>query len=468
MKLDNAFEAGQEFQEVELAGVGSGNSPFYIENSTKITSTIVLFLSFIVMHLFAAWSSPDLLSVKQEYFPFNKTEGNVTVDLDITLSALTNSHKFVDVNGSLIRNKTDSQPEIHLPIEYTSRTIFSKNNTVLNTANSEKVSQTLTFQSGQQSSSEFHVTHDDIVNFDTLEVKMSLTSNLTSIAGFAFNWSFANFSSAKYSRAARILMSFLIGYMLVIFTSYMNLETEAFTQIFCIIVGVAGVCSSNPIALILPAAKGARISDHVLMAAFLVAFRMFLLMQLELMRTRSSSPKLILTVIVSLAFAFYGTLNAAATYDRANHIMSSQSVSNLILPTEKILMEVHFVYAIVVFVWCILAYVQSKGYSNRRMWLFIFMNLFNLFTTIIAEVICPLTDYKRYSIFPSMTIAASHVTSAAFCIFFMHQGDDPDYGQIDAGLEASGSLDVEQMSENDLDDENDDGGLEEEEEEEEE
>lgn len=476
MTLKNNLEQGGEFQTVELDGTSPAISIFYIENSSQIKSTVALLLVFILLHILAAWRSPNLLSLKHEYFAFNKTEGVVSVDMDIILSSLLPTHKFVNVNGSIIRNTNLDSAPLSLPIEYSVKTDFLYNQTLKNVKEVNSKEVTLSFGQGEKNSSEYEVLEEEITDFDTLQIKVTVKSNVTEVSGFLFSWSFANMSAAKYKRIACILTSFLIGYMLVIFCSFINLETEAFTQIFCIIIGAMGIISSNPIALFLSPIKSARISDHVLMTAFLAFYRLFLITQLEMVRAHSTSPKIILLIILGLYFAFYSTINAAANYDRANFILSSQTVTDIILPTEKLLIELHITYTIICIVWIILAIKQSNGYTTRRMYLFIFFTLLDLTGTLVSEVLFPILHVCMFSILPSMIIASTHVTTAAFSIFFLHNGSDPDYTQMDDQNQKGGSLDIEELSDNELlddtgknlnhdDDENDEEEEEEEEEE---
>ena len=421
MTLKNNLEQGGDFQPVELDGTGPAISIFYIENSNQIKSTIVLFLVFILLHVLAAWRSPDLLSLKHEYFAFNKTQGEVSVDLDIVLSSLLPTHKFVNVNGSILRDISLSSESLTLPIEYSIKNDFYLNQTLKDSKETNLKSEDLTFAEGAKESSEYHVLQEDIKDFDTIQVKVTIKTNVTNVSGFLFSWAFANLSAAKYKRVACLLTSFLIGYMLVIFCSFINLETEAFTQIFCIIVGVVGIISSNPFALLLSPVKGARISDSVLMAAFLALYRLFLIAQLEMVRAHSTSPKIILLIILGLYFAFYSTINAAASYDRANFILDSVTISDVILPTEKLLMEIHASYTIICIIWIILAIKQSNGYTTRRMYLFIFFTVLTLVATLVSEVLFPLLNVFMFSILPSTVIASTHVTSAAFAISKKYQ-----------------------------------------------
>jgi hypothetical protein len=120
-------------------------------------------------------------------------------------------------------------------------------------------------------------------------------------------------------------MSFLIGYILVVFAFYLKFDSESFTQIFLLVIGITGVFSSNPLTYFIKnTGAGARISDHILMSVFTAVFRLFLLLELEMLRGKSSAPATILVILFGVFFGFYATVDAAASYDRATHVLQSE------------------------------------------------------------------------------------------------------------------------------------------------
>jgi hypothetical protein len=108
---------------------------------------------------------------------------------------------------------------------------------------------------------------------------------------FLFHWDFGNSSAEKYDQSAKLLMSFLVGSVLAVLAFYLRFDSEYFTQVFLLVVGVTGVFAANPLNDFTGAAPGARISDHILMAVFIAVFRVFVLLQLELLRTHSHTPE---------------------------------------------------------------------------------------------------------------------------------------------------------------------------------
>jgi hypothetical protein len=125
-----------------------------------------------------------------------------------------------------------------------------------------------------------------------------------SIEAFLFHWDLGNSSAEKYNQSAKLLMSFLVGCMLVAFAFYLRFDSQYFTQFFLLVVGVTGVFAANPLNYFTGAAPGARISDHILMVVFSVVFRVFVLLQRELLRTHSYAPLKALVIAVAVVFLF--------------------------------------------------------------------------------------------------------------------------------------------------------------------
>jgi hypothetical protein len=157
-------------------------------------------------------------------------------------------------------------------------------------------------------------------------------------------------------------MSFLIGYMVVIFALYLTFDAESFTQIMLLILGITGVLASNPATYFIPE-KGtrARISDHILMAVFIGVFRLFMILGLEMLRSRSTSPPNFLTISLGILIGLYATVEAAASYDRETHIMQSEWEAPVILQTESWLMRLDTAYAAVLVVYLIACVIQSEA-----------------------------------------------------------------------------------------------------------
>jgi predicted RND superfamily exporter protein len=100
---------------------------------------------------------------------------------------------------------------------------------------------------GKNQSSWFDVTSLASRDIDTLWRRLTVMADYRSIEAFLFHWDFGNSSAEKYNQSAKVLMSFLVGCMLVVFAFYLWFDSQYFTQLFLLVVGVTGVFAANPV-----------------------------------------------------------------------------------------------------------------------------------------------------------------------------------------------------------------------------
>jgi hypothetical protein len=448
----------EKFEEVELAPHPNAGSHFFIEHTTfwSLVTTLLMLSAFIVMHTYAALRAPPILASKEEFFRLNNTDENVSIDVDITLSQLQEGHRFVVVNGSLIGRTTTLDKT--LPIEVTTRQTLMKNYNVVNNNADEKRKYDLKFVPGTNQSSVFDVVRLTIGTSDTVQIRLTVQTDFTGIAGFLFHWDFANPSAEKYSKSAKLLMSFLIGYMLVVFAFYLKFDAESFTQIFLLIIGITGVFASNPLGYFLKSTgTGARVSDHILLAVFTAVFRLFLLLELEMLRAHSTAPKTILVVILAIFFGFYATVDAAAGYDRQTQVLQAESEVPIVLQTETALIAIDSFYVVVSLIYLIVAAIQNDGINSRRVWFFAFAVVATGGITILTQVVFVLFNKYLYSVLSSMLFCSVHITVASMAIFLLHSGGGPEYTEMPKSADnESMVLDADQASDDDDEEDEDD------------
>ena len=454
-----------DFQDVEIETKYSDNRnfPFYIEKINFPTRTFILIFSFICLHILtAARAPPFITSNLSDFIPINRSAGNITIDLEIAITDLLPFHRHVSVHGFFARNENGQLNALKFPFEIMLMSKFLQNGTIVSSLTPGIAKQDVTFNERDVNSSSFLISQQDIQNFDTFDIKMSITGDFTYIDGIIFSWSFSNFTSAKYARISKILMSVFIAYMLFVFYSMFTLEPEKFTKILCIILGVLGVLSSNPLGMFFfDEPSDAHLSDYIFTAVFLNFFRFFMIMEIEIIRTKSSSPNMIMLFFASVFFLFYAILESCAGFDRGRLILASEMINSSVLKSEQYLMMMVGAYALFSIVLSILASIQSKDFSANRLHLIQFFILSCLLSNIVGNIIFPLLNFKMYTVLPSMIIGATHLTFAAFTIFFLHDGSEVEYAKVDNQEVNDGSLNIECVSDtgilndNDLDEKDD-------------
>ncbi|OHS95095.1 hypothetical protein TRFO_38715 [Tritrichomonas foetus] len=470
MSIQNKSQDLGELADVDLAPHVLGGSHFFIEGDSMISImvTYVMIFAFFIMHLYAAIRSPEVLSRKEEFYGFNQTEGNTTLDLDATLSQLQPLHHFLNVNGSIVRKSTQNDKKMTL--EASSKVNYLKNYNSQNSESTDTKPLVVTFHDGSNTSLPFPILHKVLGDYDTIQIKMTLTADYTDIEGIKFDWKFANPSAEKYLASAKILMSFLIGYMLIVFVFYFKVDGEQFTQIFCIILGIAGVLSCNPFSYLMQSSSGLQIADHILMAIFLNIFKAFVFFELELLRTRSSVPN---NSFLMVLFAFYGLVaifESAASYDRQAFLRKAQNEINVLLPSEKINSYLELITGLAMIPHFIVAFIQNAGTNIRRLVFFGLVVATTSLTILITQAYFPLSLKNTFSYAPTIFYISVCVTNASFIIFFLHSGTGQEYNKMGVLKDDTQPMvvDIEQMTDDDDDDDDDDDSDSDEEEEEEE
>jgi hypothetical protein len=423
--------AEETFTDVKLAAHANAGSHFFLEHAStwSLLVSLAMLATFLVMHGYGAIRAPPILADKEEYYALNTTEGNVSIDVDITLSQLQAGHRFVTVNGSLVPR--DASKAFTLPVEVSVRCTYLKNyNVTSKDANDVKSKSDLVYVAGENHTNFFEVTHANVLEIDTLQIRTTIQTDFATIGGFLFHWDFANPSAEKYDRSSKLLMSFLVGYMLVVFALYLKFDAESFTQIFLLVIGVTGVFASNPLTYFFPPGPGAHISDHIFMSVFQAVFRVFLIAQLELLRSHATSPPTIFLVILGVVFAFYATVQAAATYDRQAHVLQSQREQLIVLQTELALMILDGIFALGSIIYLIIAAVANEGANPRRVCLIGVSLLGIVCSVLVSEVFFVLTGKKMYTTVPSLLTSSTHVTFAAIGLFLLHTGGGRQYDAI--------------------------------------
>jgi hypothetical protein len=186
------------------------------------------------------------------------------------------------------------------------------------------------------------------------------------------------------------------------------------------------------------------------MSVFTAAFRLFLILELEMLRGKSTAPATLLIILFGIFFGFYATVDAAASYDRATHVIQSESETAVVLQTETALMIFDSVYIVCSVVYLILAVLQNDGVNSRRIGFFSFAVLTTSAVTILTHVVFVVLNKYMYSVMPSMLFSSIHITVASMCIFLLHCGGGPEYKEMDTkDDQGPGIMDVEVRSDDD-------------------
>jgi hypothetical protein len=183
------------------------------------------------------------------------------------------------------------------------------------------------------------------------------------------------------------------------------------------------------------------------MALFVAIFRMFCLMQIEMIRTRRKTPFFPICVAAGVCFSVYATIDSAASFDRAQLVADSEREIEIVLPTENLMVLVHILYGIVCAVWGFLAVRQSAGYCAQRLYVFLAFSAFELAATVFSQVVCVKNHLFSYTVLPGLIYSIVHMMMAAFALFLMHAARHQEYLPIKDTSAAGPSLSADEWIE---------------------
>jgi hypothetical protein len=426
-------------EEVKLAPQEPADSHFFLENastSSLVVSLLILSV-FVVAHARTALRAPSVLAHKEEYYALSMSPRKGTADVDVTLTQLTPGHRFIRLNGSLVPKNASAN--FTIPVNISIR-VQCLNDSIVTSADlpDAKSYADLVYIAGQNHTSFFPVAHVSTGDIDVFRVRTSLTFDFTKFAGFLFRWEFANADTESYERSSKVLTSFLIGYRLVLFVLYLKFDSESFTQLFLVLIGLSGFFVSY-----------SQSSNHMFMSAFQALFRLFLLAQLEILRSHSTSPPAALLLGVGVVFAAYAALQAAAAADRQSHVMQAQSEVPVVLRSEFALIVVDGVFAAEALIYFVVAAIANEGVNPRRVAFVGLALLAVIGVTLLCEVFFVLTNRFMYSAMPRLLVSSTHVTLAALALFLMHTSRERHDATIDETKGDPGRIDFDERSDDD-------------------
>jgi hypothetical protein len=333
-----------------------------------------------------------------------------------------------------------------------------KDSAILFDAGESRQNGSVVFSRGSRTSSSLSLVREPITDFDALRVKVSVTADFADIRSLKFVWRCQNADAAKYLNTSDLLISFLLGYMLIVFVSCLRFDGESFTQCLLIMVGVAGVLSANPLRLIVGDHPVLEVVDSILMAIFNAVFRMFLLVELELLRGRYSAFRKPTMVALAVGFGVYAALEAAAGYDRHTFIKHVEEEVAVILYSEWALICAHLIYYAVGFAYCSMLRCTNDEMSPRRIWYICAAMVGTGVTTLLTQVFCVLTNTAMFSIVLQLTLHSIMGTFAAMSLFLFHTGEDQQYKHIDRVNAEDFTFTVEELSEEDESEDDEEDG----------
>jgi hypothetical protein len=437
-----------KFGDVEFASPPPASASFYIDQVPllSLVAPLAFLFSFVVIHTAAAFRAAPILATREEFFALNSTDRLCgSMDVDMSVSQLQTGHRFVSINGSMISSSARS-----LPINVTRRRTFFRNKKPLGLWKTDSQIHELRWMPGKNSSSDFEALHFWVSHADACDLHMRISGNYSAIDGFRFLWRHGDPGFQAYRNSAQLLLAVLACYMFATFAWTIRFDTEAFTQLFRLIVGASGILAANPLrSFVTLDGPRFRIAGNVFLGIFIALLRMFMVLELEMLRSHSSTPPKALVAVLAVFFGLYAVADIAATYDRQCHVFQSQTIVLVVFHSEVVVMRLDAFYLVASAVYWIVAWTQHGPANRQRVTFFGIVLVISGIATFVTQIVFVLINLCLYSVVPMMVMLSAHVVVAAsMCLSLMQVVGGKEYTEFEPmkGQEPTQVLDVDQLS----------------------
>jgi hypothetical protein len=234
-------------------------------------------------------------------------------------------------------------------------------------------------------------------------------------------------------------MSGLNAYILVLFLVFVKFDSEIFTQIFCIMIGCAGILASNPFSLIRWQGGDPGIADCVLMSLAVAMFRVFCLAQIDIVRCRGTNPNLVVLILLVIMFCAYAAIDTASFFDRWQTLSGRRELVRIGV-SELWCVAVHTALAALMTLLGMLRFDESSG---RR--------LAVLATLLWADVAASWANQLvvrmgAFTILPELVRALVPLHGTALSLFLFQSDDGVTYQPMKEDTGSGDGLMVEEIS----------------------
>jgi hypothetical protein len=437
MSEDAALEE-KDFPDVELEPTAKAKSSFFLESNASISilGSLVLLAGFIALHTYAALRAPPYLITQSGYYARNKSVRNADTifNVQLTVSELLNEHRFVRVKTAMITD--DISEDRAFVVNWSSRNNLQRGYFVVQKDIVINHTLEFLFKSGEPESSYLQVANCPLLDMDKAEVGLTFKGDFTRILGANLIWTVGNPDADEYVRSFNLKLSFACCYLLVIFAYHVKFDSESFSVIYMLIVGITGVFFSNPLHHFFPDLVPGEMLDDVFLSLYLGFYRMFLIVQLELLRANNSRPGFVQSILIGSFFAIFTIADSAARFDRRLHTLQLKEDWFVKLGTEIARAGLHLIYAIGGLVYLYLAYLRHDGAHPRRLAFFGFSIVLMIAVGLFTDVFCL---YARiWEMTPKLDLLQTGIAVAlsSQTLFLFHSSGDWTYEGIDSAKES--------------------------------
>jgi hypothetical protein len=296
-------QSESDLSKLPLASFDSPSNHFFIEVSPfpQCVTSIVLLLVILLIFATASILAPSYFTSFESIHSPEDLCTSASIHLPFTVTGLTPRPRVISLSGSLIASAPLSK---QLVLEIQVKHGFFYGAELHRRSKSPRLDRSVVFHPNSLTSSEVSLlvvrpASIQLPSIDWMSVELALTANFTSISGVKLAWHIHNPSSEPYFIWLRILASCFDLYAVCVFLLHIRFTPDDFTQVLIAILALLGVLATNPAHLFAPAKFTDGLADHILMGLFVFAYRVFLILELEMLLERSTFPNQWLLAVVT-------------------------------------------------------------------------------------------------------------------------------------------------------------------------
>jgi hypothetical protein len=409
--------------------------PYFLDTAPLLTvfGTLSILVALILFQVTFPPTAPRLYASHQTFFSISEIDMTSTLDFNITIANLSDIHRLLHIDGALVRRRSLAGPR---QLGYSVRPIFSTNQTVTNKRSHWRGTFMIDFAS--ITSQPFCLLRQEIVDYDMVSVRVSLTGDFREITGLGLRWLTVDPAFVDCSRFMRSVLSALNGYMLIVHLVWLDVCRLQLGDVLCVALGVCGVFACNPQSFWNPPPAIPPLADHVFVAAFVAMLRMFCLLQLDLLRARRVLLNKFAVLCAGAFYTCYGVVDAAAGFERSQ---ASREASPVLL-FAAVLQRVHVLVSLL---WVAAAFIRAGAAFVNRLYVFVFAVVIDVCSTWFSRVDCLTSSTFAYAPIPEMVNLSIHMTTGAFIVLLMRHESIPEKHDGASCLDTVAECDTEPL-----------------------
>jgi uncharacterized membrane protein YuzA (DUF378 family) len=290
--------------------------------------------------------------------------------------------------------------------------------------------ETVSFSDGAQNSSLFLITQAGVATVGTMEVGLSIGGTFEGVIGVNLAWRFCNPGAYRLAQIVQLAVTFLAIDVFAVYLLDLQFDSEKWTQIFLIAVGIAGILAATPLGSFFSSHRVNRI-EFFLPCFFVVLLRSFVLLQFYLLTAKMTTIQFARTLLTVLLFLIYAVFDAEAAFNRRTALLQTMTNAPLLLPLEQAVGAYDLAYMIGSIYAFVRTALLSEAASRRRVWLLAVTLLTTHTGTIIARPWFAAGHWYSVTVLPQILYVSLHVSMGSALLFLLRTEAAQQYRNIE-------------------------------------